>query len=72
MDALNGVFEMFFYQFCNVAKWIFAIRMASDVIKKGNDSDFQGIIQSVLGGGFGYGCLYAVVRILDSVQASFK
>jgi hypothetical protein len=71
MDKINGVLEMFFYQFCSMAKWVFAIRMASDSIKRGNDSDIEGIIKSVINGGVGYGSLYAIVSILNAVQNSF-
>jgi hypothetical protein len=72
MDNLNNVLEMFFYQFCGMAKWVFAIRIASDVIKKGNDGDIEGTIKSVISGGLGYGSLYAIVNVLNSVQSSFK
>jgi hypothetical protein len=70
MDGLNVVFEKFFYQFCDVAKWIFAFRMASDVIKKGNESDFMGALKSIGGGGIGYGCLYSIVYVLNLIQDS--
>lgn len=70
MDGLNGVFEEFFYKFCDVAKWIFAFRMASDVIKKGNESDFMGALKSIGGGGIGYGCLYSIVYVLNLIQGS--
>jgi len=76
MDGLNTVFEKFFYQFCDVAKWIFAFRMASDVIKKGNESDFMGALKSIGSGGLGYGCLYSIVYVLnliqDTISSSFK
>jgi hypothetical protein len=76
MDSLNAVFEKFFYQFCDIAKWIFAFRMASDAIKRGNESDFMGALKSIGNGGLGYGCLYAIVYVLDLVQetisSSFK
>jgi len=71
MDALDTLLETFFYQFCSIAKWIFAIRIASDIIKRGNDGDIEGLIKSVLTGCIGYGCLYAVVGVLNSVQGSF-
>lgn len=72
MDNLNSVLETFFYQFCDIAKWIFAIRMASDIIKRGNDGDIEGIIKGILYGSVGYGGLYSLVGILDSIQKSFK
>lgn len=71
MDALNNVFELFFYQFCSIAKWIFAMRIAADIIRKGNESDIEGLIRSVVSGGLGYGCLYAIVNILNSVENAF-
>jgi hypothetical protein len=72
MDKLNSVFETFFYQFCDVSKWIFAFRIASDVIKKGNESDFQGALKAVGNGGLGYGCLYSIVYILNTVQSTIQ
>jgi len=72
MDGLNAVFETFFYKFCIIAKWIFAFRMISDVIKRGNDSDFQGALKAVAAGLFGYGCLYSIVYLLDLVQATVQ
>jgi phage gp36-like protein len=71
MNNLNAVLELIFFQFCSVAKYIFAIRIASDVIKKSNENDIQGIIHAVISGGIGYGCLYSIVSVLDAVQNSF-
>ena len=71
MENLNAVLEMIFLQFCNVAKYIFAIRIASDVIKRSNENDIQGVIHAVISGGIGYGCLYAITSVLDAVQSSF-
>lgn len=75
MDQLNGVLENFFYQFCDIAKWVFAFRMASDAIRKGNESDFMGALKAIGNGGIGYGCMYSIVYVLnliqDAVQSSF-
>jgi phage gp36-like protein len=76
VDQLDKLLETFFYQFCNIAKWIFAFRMASDIIKRGNESDFQGALKSVANGCIGYGCLYSIVYFLNmiqgAIQSSFK
>lgn len=72
MDNLNSVLETFFYQFCGIAKWVFLIRIASDIIKRGNEGDIEGIIKSLLSGVIGYGSLYSIAGVLDSVQKSFK
>jgi hypothetical protein len=72
MDKLNSVLEQFFYQFCDIAKWIFAFRMASDIIRRGNDNDFQGALKSIGSGGIGYGCLYSIVYILNTVQTTIQ
>lgn len=72
MDGLNAVFENFYYQFCEVAKWIFAIKMGSDIVKSGTNGEFDDLFRGVFAGGVGYGCLYSIVKILDSVQATFK
>jgi hypothetical protein len=76
MDQLNTVLEKFFYQFCDIAKWIFAFRMVSEAIKRGNESDFHGALKAIGNGLVGYGCLYSVVYLLnmvqDAVQSSFK
>lgn len=71
MDALDMVFKTFYYQICDIAKWIFAIKMASDIIKNGNNGDMSGVIKTLIGGGIGYASLYAVISVLDSVQAQF-
>jgi hypothetical protein len=72
MNQLDEIFKMFFYSFCDLAKWVFAIKMASDIIKNGNNSDVEGIIKSLMNGGISYGCLYAIVEVLDSIQAKFQ
>jgi len=76
MEGLNAVFEGFFYKFCDVAKWIFAFRMASDVIKKSNEGNFMGALKSIGSGGLAYGCLYSIVYVLnliqDTIADSFK
>jgi hypothetical protein len=72
LGDLNEVFQKFFYQFCDIAKWIFAFRMASDVIKRGNESDFMGALKSIGGGGLGYGCLYSIVYVLNTVQSTIQ
>lgn len=72
MNQLDEVFKMFFYSICDMAKWVFAVKMASDIIKNGNNNDVEGIIKSLIYGGIGYGCLYAVVGVLDSIQGKFQ
>jgi hypothetical protein len=71
MDALDSVFKMFFYSLCNIAKWIFAIKMATNVIKDFEASNFRNMIQNLMMGGFAYGALYSIVTILDSVKSQF-
>lgn len=72
MHNLNVMLEGLFYQFCEVAKWIFVFRIASDGIKKANSGDIDGVLHSVLHGTIGYGSLYLSVGILDAVQTAFK
>lgn len=72
MDKLDEVFKMFYYAICDMAKWVFAIRMASDIIKNGNESDIQGILKSVIQGGISYGALYSIVSVLESIQSKFN
>jgi hypothetical protein len=72
MSQLNTVLEHFFYQFCDIAKWVFAFRIASDVIKRGNESDWQGALKSIGNGLIGYGCLYSVVYLLNLVQSTVQ
>lgn len=72
MNNLDDVFKMFYYSICDMAKWIFAIRMASEIIKDSNNSDIQGILRSVINGGVSYGALYAIISILDAVQTKFQ
>lgn len=71
MQALDNVFKIFFYSVCDIAKWIFAIKMASNIIKHAESSDLQSIIKDLITGGFAYGALYSIVSILDSVKSQF-
>lgn len=72
MDVLDGILKNFFYQFCNIAKWVFAFRMASDVIKRGNEGDYQAALKAIANGSIGYGCLYSIVYFLDLVQNTIQ
>lgn len=71
MNALDEVFKMFFYSLCDVAKWIFAIKMATNVIKDFESSNFRDMVQNLLIGAFAYGCLYSIINILDAVKDKF-
>jgi hypothetical protein len=71
MDALDNVFEMFFYSLCNIAKWLFAIKMATNVIKDFEASNFRDMIQNLMVGGFAYGALFSIIKILDAVKTQF-
>jgi hypothetical protein len=72
MDQLDKVFEMFFYSLCNVAKWIFAIKMATNLIKDFEANNVRNLIQNLVTGGFAYGALYSIIKILDSVEGIVK
>jgi hypothetical protein len=72
LDKINGLLELYFYGFCRIAKWIFAFRIASDIIKNGSNNDWQGTVRSLLNGSISYAALYSIVTVLDSVQNSFK
>lgn len=72
MDNLNAVLEGFFYKFCDIAKWVFAFRMASDAIKRGNEGDFMGALKAIGNGGLGYGCLYSIVYVLNLIQSAVQ
>lgn len=72
MQQLDEIFKMFFYSVCDIAKWVFAVKMASDIIKNGNSSDIEGIIKSLIYGGISYGCLYSIVSVLDAIQSKFQ
>lgn len=71
MQALDGVFKDFFYMVCSSAKWIFAIKMATSIIKQSDGQDIEGIIKTLISGGFSYGALYSVVSVLDSIKGKF-
>lgn len=72
MDQLDAIMQTFYYQICDVAKWLFAIRIASDIIKNANNGDVVSSIKTLINGGAAYGALYSVVSVLDSVQAAFQ
>lgn len=71
MDALDNIFKMFFYSICDVAKWLFAIKMATNIIKDFEATNFRDMVQDLLMGGFAYGALYSIVGILDAVKSQF-
>lgn len=71
MDQLDTIFKLFYYQICNIAKWIFAIKMASEIIKNNNNGDMAGSIKTLINGGIAYASLYAIISILDTIQANF-
>jgi len=68
MGELDSVFKLFFYGICDVARWIFAIKMATNVIKDYESSNFRDMIQNLMLGAFAYASLYSIVDILDSVK----
>ena len=68
MGDLNNVFNMLYLGFCDLAKAIFAIKMAIDILKHGTDGDLEGSIRSLFSGAVGYGALYSVDYILTAVQ----
>lgn len=72
MEALDTILQNFFNQFCNIAKWVFAFRMASDVIKRGNEGDWQSALKAMGNGLIGYGCLYSIVYFLNLVQSTIQ
>lgn len=70
MEGLDNLFKYFYYLICDIAKWIFAIRMATNILKSSESADIQGMIRILIAGGASYGALYMVVNILDSVKAA--
>lgn len=72
MEQLDKVFELFFYSLCDVAKWIFAIKMATNLIKDFEANNTRTMIQNLVTGGFAYGALYSIIKILDSVETIVK
>ena len=68
MEDLNNVFQMLYMGFCDLAKAIFAVKIAIDLLKHGTDGDLEGSLRSLLSGAIGYGALYSVDRILTAVQ----
>lgn len=71
MEGLDKVFKLFFYSMCDAAKWIFAIRMASNVIKSSESADYNGVFKSLMSGGISYGALYSIIMVLDSIKSAF-
>lgn len=68
MEALDGVLKTFYYGICDMAKWLFAIKMASNLIKNMENCDIKTTIMDLANGAFSYGALYAIVGILDAVK----
>lgn len=71
MGQLDDLFKMFYYGICDIGKWIFAIRMATGIIKSAESFDMQSTIKILIGGGFSYGALYSIISVLDAVQKVF-
>ena len=72
MDALDNVLKIFYYSLCDAAKWIFAIKMATGILKDIENFDLRNAITHLLHGGFAYGSLYSIVSILDAVKNQFR
>lgn len=71
MEELNTVLKTLYDGICNIAMWIFAIRMVADVLRAGTNADIEETIKSLINGGVSYGSLYAIVRVLESVKRAF-
>lgn len=71
MEALDGVLKMFYYGLCDAAKWLFAFKMATNLIKDYESSNLRDMIQDLMTGAFAYGALFSIVEILDSVKDKF-
>lgn len=72
MNQLDEIFKMFYYAVCGAAKYIFAIKMATGILKDGNNSDIEGVIKNLMYGGANYACLYAIMGVLDAIQGKFQ
>ena len=72
MDQLNNVFQNLYFGFCDIAKIIFAIKMAIDILKHGCDRDIEGSIKVLITGGIGYGALYSVDTVLNMIQEAVR
>lgn len=71
MSELNEVLKMLYDGICDIAMWIFAIRMVADILKAGTNSDIEGTIKTLINGGVSYGSLYAIVEVLNGVKTAF-
>lgn len=71
MEELNLVLKTLYNGICDIAMWIFAIRMVADVLKNGTNSDIEGTIKTLINGGVSYGSLYAIVNVLEGVKEAF-
>ncbi|HEX3078223.1 MAG TPA: hypothetical protein VHQ24_15290 [Lachnospiraceae bacterium] len=72
MNEIDAVLKTFYFSLCDIAKWIFAIKMLNEVIKNGNNNDLEGTIKSIINGALSYACIYSIVSILESVQSKFN
>ena len=72
MEKLDALFKSFYFGFADVAKWIFCIKIARDIIKNMESSDIHGVLKSLMNGSAGYACIYAANTVLESIQQAFK
>lgn len=71
LKELDDVFKTLYYTICSIAKWIFAAKMVSQLIKQGEVADIQGSIKVLINGAFSYGTLYAIISVLELIQSKF-
>lgn len=73
LTQLDSLFSTFYFQFIHIAKWLFIMKCASDIIKKTNDGcGLQDTVRCCFSYAIGYGLLYGLVDIMESVEAIFK
>lgn len=69
---IDNLFKLFFNSLCHVAKYIIAIKMATNIMKDYEAGNFRDMIQDFIGGGFAFGALMSIIEFLDSVSQSIK
>lgn len=72
MEGLETLFRTFFDKLTDIAMYIIAVKMATNLVKNYEAGNYRDMFQDLIGGGFAYGALLSVLKILDSVKASIK
>lgn len=72
MEGLDSLFKTFYGYLTDIAYYIIAIKMATNIIKDYEASNWRDMFQDLIGGGFAFGALLSILKILDAVKGNIN